>query len=371
MNRTNIVVATIVIFLLAAISYAAVSYTANYNLAKPDAGTPNWAPYMNTNADKVDAALKKHDDSLAVKASVAQIAAQVTAATAAKWDSSTTKNFVRKEISDSLTTKFGRYWDSTTVKTKVSKLISDSLANVWDSTQVINKIVSALNDSLGQYADTTYVKSIATNIADSVRFETLLGNGDIGTGAGQLVEATDVARLTGAQTIAGVKSLSSFPQKTGVGASLNPIAPAEFTTKYYVDAQVVATTASYSILNGTGSIGFGAAQVPNGAATLTAISDSVIARQGRGPIRTITTSATLSLTDFSIVADATSGALGITLPATATCYGRIYQIKKIDNAFNVTITPPTGNIDGAGLKILSAQYSSVTIHCDGTNWWIF
>jgi hypothetical protein len=64
--------------------------------------------------------------------------------------------------------------------------------------------------------------------------------------------------------------------------------------------------------------------------------------------RTVTTSVSLFVTDFEILADATSGSLSLMLPFSLG-NGQMYHIKKIDDTLNVvTITPQTGDlIDGA------------------------
>jgi len=88
------------------------------------------------------------------------------------------------------------------------------------------------------------------------------------------------------------------------------------------------------------------------------------------PIRTIT-GATYTLTqdDGFILADATAAAITITLPKTVN--EKTVAVKKIDNVNNVTIqTGGSETIDGAATKVLSTQYDSVTLSCDGSNWWI-
>jgi len=87
---------------------------------------------------------------------------------------------------------------------------------------------------------------------------------------------------------------------------------------------------------------------------------------------TITTGTTLDDTHYVILVNATSAAVTVTLPAVASNSGRIYYIKKIDSSANaVTIDGNASEtIDDSTTKVLSAQYDSVTIACDGTEWWI-
>ena len=70
-----------------------------------------------------------------------------------------------------------------------------------------------------------------------------------------------------------------------------------------------------------------------------------------------------------VLADATSGAINMTLPTPLS--GQVITFKKTDSSANtVTITPPSGLIDGAGNKVLTVQYQSITVVCDGTNYFI-
>jgi prefoldin subunit 5 len=88
------------------------------------------------------------------------------------------------------------------------------------------------------------------------------------------------------------------------------------------------------------------------------------------PITTTTSNYTLSSNDYSVLANASSGAITITLPTASGIAGRIYVIKKIDSSANaVTITPNTGQtIDGANSYALSTQYKYVVLQSTGSNW---
>lgn len=62
----------------------------------------------------------------------------------------------------------------------------------------------------------------------------------------------------------------------------------------------------------------------------------------------------------------------ITLPAAADSAGRVYHIKKISaGTYSTTIqTAGADTIDGAASYVLDIQYESVTLVCNGTNWFI-
>ena len=71
-----------------------------------------------------------------------------------------------------------------------------------------------------------------------------------------------------------------------------------------------------------------------------------------------------------VLADASINAINMTLPAPLT--GQVITIKRINsNANTVTITPPVGSlIDGDGPVVLTAANQSVTVVCDGANYFI-
>jgi len=80
----------------------------------------------------------------------------------------------------------------------------------------------------------------------------------------------------------------------------------------------------------------------------------------------------VDVSDYMIVADATSGAITLNLPAVSSNTGKVYNIKKIDSSLNtVTIDGNSSEtIDDSTTIVLNSQYDSVTIVCDGTEWWI-
>lgn len=97
---------------------------------------------------------------------------------------------------------------------------------------------------------------------------------------------------------------------------------------------------------------------------------------GQGIFATSTktgTTYTISNTDTVIIADATSNAVTITLPAASTMTGYRFYIKRKDNVTaNAVTIARTGadTIDGATSQTLNAQYTSATVVSDGSNWYI-
>jgi len=93
----------------------------------------------------------------------------------------------------------------------------------------------------------------------------------------------------------------------------------------------------------------------------------------RAATNVTSTTATLDDDDQVILADddTAGAAITITLPAASDSNGTIYRIKKLGTTGNVTID---GNgsetIDGSTTLVLSSQYDSTTIYCNGTSWFI-
>jgi len=90
------------------------------------------------------------------------------------------------------------------------------------------------------------------------------------------------------------------------------------------------------------------------------------------PITTVNTNTTLLSSNYVVLADASSSSVRIQLPAASLHTGRTYHIKKIDNTTNlVTLSGNiTETIDGLNTQAINAQYISLTIVSNGTNWFI-
>jgi type II secretory pathway component PulC len=90
-------------------------------------------------------------------------------------------------------------------------------------------------------------------------------------------------------------------------------------------------------------------------------------------IATITSDYTLTSANSTVLANTTSGAITITLPAPTNIAGRIYTIKKIGTGGidkELTIAPASGTIDGGVSYVIYNDWTYVTLQTDGTNWYI-
>ena len=88
----------------------------------------------------------------------------------------------------------------------------------------------------------------------------------------------------------------------------------------------------------------------------------------------VSVSATYSIkdTDGLVMADATGGAFTATLPTAVGKKGKRYTVKRMNAGGNNVTAGTTGSetIDGAATSALTAQYESVTVVSDGSNYLI-
>ena len=90
----------------------------------------------------------------------------------------------------------------------------------------------------------------------------------------------------------------------------------------------------------------------------------------RHPLSTKTSNYILTGVDHTILVDATSGNLTMTLPAAVGVTGRTYEIKKIDSSSNTVTIDGDGSetIDGATTQVIIFQYDGVQLRSDGSGW---
>jgi hypothetical protein len=86
-------------------------------------------------------------------------------------------------------------------------------------------------------------------------------------------------------------------------------------------------------------------------------------------IRTETASYVLAAADCTVLADATAGAVTITLPS-AVASGRVFNIKKMDATANAVILAAAGGdtIDGSSTASIYVQYLTLTVQSFGSGW---
>lgn len=92
------------------------------------------------------------------------------------------------------------------------------------------------------------------------------------------------------------------------------------------------------------------------------------------PIVTVNTNTVIAASDcrYTILVDASAGAVQITLPAIATVEGREYRVSKIDTSNNVVTVKPNGAETISGLANVKLELRGETLdtQCDNTQWWV-
>lgn len=88
------------------------------------------------------------------------------------------------------------------------------------------------------------------------------------------------------------------------------------------------------------------------------------------PVVTKTATYSITASDVTVLADATSSGFTLTLPAAGGVAGRWFIVKKIDGTANIVTIGTTSSqtIEGVTTRQLTAQWSSLMVQSDGTNW---
>lgn len=89
-------------------------------------------------------------------------------------------------------------------------------------------------------------------------------------------------------------------------------------------------------------------------------------------VAAFSTDQTVARSSYTHIVDAASGAIIMTLPAAAAFDGIRFEFKKKDSTTNTVTVKGNGSelVDAANTYLLTAQYDSVTVVSDGTQWWI-
>jgi hypothetical protein len=90
-------------------------------------------------------------------------------------------------------------------------------------------------------------------------------------------------------------------------------------------------------------------------------------------IKSVTGDYSVTAADNTVLANTSSAAIVITLPAPTGIAGRIYTIKKVGNGGldnELTISPTSGTIDGGNSYKIYNDWTYVTLQTDGTDWYI-
>lgn len=87
-------------------------------------------------------------------------------------------------------------------------------------------------------------------------------------------------------------------------------------------------------------------------------------------IATKTGNYSLTSVDCTVLGNAATGNISITLPTAVGAAGRFYTVKKVDSTANTVTVATTSaqTIDGQASKVLSIQYDGIQVQSDNANW---
>lgn len=90
-------------------------------------------------------------------------------------------------------------------------------------------------------------------------------------------------------------------------------------------------------------------------------------------VLSVTASRTLSAADFCVLADATGGAVTLTLPSAVGLDARPRRFKRLNAGANAVTIAAAGSetIDGAATKSLASQYATLALIPTGSGWAVF
>lgn len=194
------------------------------------------------------------------------------------------------------------------------------------------------------------------------------GAGSAGFGSGSIGNTArlpnDYGSVSSAVTVSGTVTGGG-----GAHTTIQPTLTINYIIKTNPDTSFLVATGVMSLGGMTGTVACGTGLSCSGQ-TIS------VAGGGTGPnglaasIRTTTSSYTATINDYGILVNAASGAVTITLPSSPSV-GQVILVKKIDPTSNfVTVSGNGKTIDGMPSQIISSQWSSLALQCDGSSWYI-
>jgi hypothetical protein len=93
---------------------------------------------------------------------------------------------------------------------------------------------------------------------------------------------------------------------------------------------------------------------------------------GLGQVIHTSTNYSIALSNATVIADASSASVTITLPTASSANEYVFTIKKRDVSANSVVVDASGAevIDGSTTYSLLTQYEAITVQSDGIQWWI-
>ncbi len=175
--------------------------------------------------------------------------------------------------------------------------------------------------------------------------------------------STNVLNITGLTSGTATDSIVTIDAATGLirRVSINALAAAA--PDFWLDGNGIrpdGTTDNTERVYRMGDVGIGTTAAPT--------SKLQVAGSLSMPITTTTSALTLDATHYTVIANCTSGAVALTLPAASSCANRIYYITKSDETTNaLSFSIPLKLTESTNVS--SYNYTKrLTIQSDGANW---
>lgn len=246
-------------------------------------------------------------------------------------------------------------------------IIQQRLPFVDNQGRLSNEGLRALNDALGSLFDQINQIAQLYDLTDALN----LGLAGV-AGAPVALTAASPSFANGRVLVDGTAiGFTLAPGIITIGFDGSTTDVPEGTNLYYTLARVRAAVGGSATV--TYDIGTGAFSITQ-ANVITALGYTPVQSGGALAlgIRTITAAPTFAATDYTLLCDASSTPIPISLPGAATVNGRIFVFKKVDASANaVTITPNGAEtIDGAASLPITAQWARYAIQSNGAGWFV-
>lgn len=255
-------------------------------------------------------------------------------------------------------------------------VVSNAIINQNSATQTANFIINGFAISnrvitrIGTAADTSALHVTLQTTAGTNRIG--LGLTDTETGSGNTGSNLFLIRYDDAG--AAIDLVLKLVRSTGffgIGGITTPSERITQNGRHAFAATTVATLSAGQAKNW--------AQTVDGVTRMHTIDDAgntgQIIQSGYGlkmPQRSVSATTTITLADYNLACDATSGTITVNLPTAASASGYEFTVIKTDGSVNAVTIDPNGaeTINGASSVANTAQYMSKTFYSNGTTWFV-
>ena len=233
-----------------------------------------------------------------------------------------------------------------------SGLATDSVMTITAAGVVQRMSMSALG------ANSITVSNGLTKVGNNISF-----GGALSTATTLGTSATNTLSITGLQSGASTDSILTIDNSTGLIRRVSVNALAAAAPDFWLDGNGIrpdGTTDNTERVYRMGDVGIGTTAAPT--------SKLQVVGSLSMPITTTTSALTLDATHYTVIANCTSGAIALTLPAAATCANRIYYITKSDETTNaLSFSIPLKLTETTNVSSYNFT-KRLTIQSDGANW---